>query len=69
MNTTIESFNTEEEVINDYLSNYVGVKAEELETYYNSNNGKEKFCIRIKGTKMLESFKTYTVTKSGKFKY
>lgn len=61
-------FNNESEVVEDYLKEYDKVKKEEIETSYHNHDKKKIFCVRIKGTKGMDSFKTYTVTRAGKYK-
>jgi hypothetical protein len=56
-------FHSEQECIDNYLTEYIKQSQEELETYYTMYNGKKLFCIRIEGTKGMNTFKTYEVSK------
>jgi hypothetical protein len=56
-------FNSEQECIDNYLTEYIKQPHEELETYYTMRNGKKLFCIRIEGTKGMDTFKTYEVSR------
>lgn len=60
-------FNSEDEAIEDYLKEY-NVSKNELDTYYHNQDKKKLFCIRIKETKGMDTFRTYTVTKVGKYR-
>jgi hypothetical protein len=62
-----QKFNTEEECINDYLTGIIKRPDEQLRTYYTMHNGKKLFCIRIEGTKFMDTFKTYKVNSKGQF--
>lgn len=59
-------FNSENEVIENYLQEHK-VSKEKLDTYYHNQDNMKLFCIRMAEVKGTETLKYYKVTRAGKY--